>query len=232
VDAPTAAQDPAPPGGSGWLWGLGLVAVGLVVAVVLALTSAQAPSVRETTPPVASAPTPTPTATASATPVSTPSAPTQIAVPPLEGLDADAARRALANAGLSVGEMRATDSVRPGGTVLSSEPAVGASITRGGIVALTVASGSNVVPEIVGALEQPASDAVASAGLSPVVTTQASTAPTGTVIALQPGAGQSVPLGTSVSIVVAAPVPPPAPTQPPATPTPTPTRTPTPGPTT
>jgi serine/threonine-protein kinase len=229
VDSLMPASEPTESGGSGWLWALCLVAVGLVVAVVVALSSAQTPSVKETPPPVAATSTPTVTPTPSLTPVVPPSAPTQTAVPALEGMNADAARQALVNAGLSVGEVRAADSVRPGGTVLGSDPAVGVSLERGGLVALTVASGSNAVPEIVGALEQSASDAVASAGFSPVIARQASAEPTGTVIAVQPGVGASVPLGTSISIVVAAPVPPPAPTQPPATPTPTPTRTPTPG---
>jgi serine/threonine-protein kinase len=150
-------------------------------------------------------------------------------VPALEGLDADAARRALAAAGLAVGEVASVDSARPLGTVLASEPPVGASLQAGGYVALTVAGGSNAVPDVVGAVEQSAIDAVAAAGFVPVVTRRTSSAPTGTVIAVQPAGATSIPLGTSVALEVAAPLPAPTPTAPPITPTPTPTRTPTPG---
>lgn len=225
-----AAAEPEGRGGSPWLWGLGLVAAGLVVAVVVALSSGSQPTTaRETPAAVVSSPVPTPSPSASETPVATPPPPVMAQVPALEGLDADAARRALAAAGLAVGEVASVDSARPLGTVLASEPPVGASLQAGGYVALTVAGGSNAVPDVVGAVEQSAIDAVAAAGFVPVVTRRTSSAPTGTVIAVQPAGATSIPLGTSVALEVAAPLPAPTPTAPPITPTPTPTRTPTPG---
>jgi len=225
-----ASAEPEGQGGSPWLWGLGLVAVGLVVAVVVALSSGSEPTTaRETPAAVVSSPVSTPTPSAPTPIVETPPPPVTATVPSLEGMDADAASRALATAGLAVGEIMSVDSERPIRTVLGSEPAAGTTLGAGGIVTLTVASGSNGVPDVVGAPEQPAIDAVAAAGFVPIVTRQSSGAPTGTVTAVQPAGSTSLPLGATVSLVVAAPLPAPSPTTPPVTPTPTPTRTPTPG---
>ncbi|MFL2001323.1 serine/threonine protein kinase [Microbacterium sp. A1-JK] len=225
-----ASVEPEGRGGSPWLWGLGLVAVGLVVAVVVALSSGSQPTTaRETPAPVVSSPAVTASPPAPTPVVQTPPPPVMAMVPSLEGMDADAATRALAAAGLAVGEIMSVDSVRPIGTVLASQPAVGTTLAAGGFVALTVASGANAVPDVVGAPEQSAMDAVVAAGFVPVVTRQSSSAPTGTVTAVQPAGSASLPLGTTVSLVVAAPLPAPSPTTPPVTPTPTPTRTPTPG---
>lgn len=225
-----ASAEPEGQGGSPWLWGLGLVAVGLVVAVVVALSSGSEPTTaRETPAAVVSSPVSTPSPSAPTPIVETPPPPVTATVPSLEGMDADAASRALATAGLAVGEIMSVDSERPIRTVLGSEPAAGTTLGAGGIVTLTVASGSNGVPDVVGAPEQPAIDAVAAAGFVPIVTRQSSGAPTGTVTAVQPAGSTSLPLGATVSLVVAAPLPAPSPTTPPVTPTPTPTRTPTPG---
>jgi serine/threonine-protein kinase len=233
--APLVAEPPPEspersPGQTGapWLWGLGLVVAALAVAIVIALsTGGPTGGGVETPSPVAATPTPTPTPSAPASSSPPPPAPSQIAVPPLEGLTADAARRALEEAGLAVGEVRATDSPQAAGTVLGSEPSGGALAERGAVVALTVASGSNAVPEVSGDSEQAAVDALASAGFSPSLAREPSAAATGTVIAVQPGPGTSLPLGSPVVLVIASPLEAPAPTQPPITPTPTPTPTPT-----
>ncbi|MFG6504481.1 serine/threonine protein kinase [Microbacterium sp. P05] len=227
---PVGDDEPVDRAGSPWIWVLALVSVALVVGVVFAMTSARPEQVARPTAAPTAAATPTSAPQPSATPSVAPVEVASAAVPALEGLDADAARLALEEAGLSLGEVRTSDSARPAGLVLASEPGVGASLQRGGVVSLTVASGSNGVPDVMGLEQQSGADALAAAGFIPATSPQPSASASGTVVAIQPGAGESVPLGSTVVLVVATPLPvspPVAPSTP--TPAPSPSLTPTPG---
>lgn len=149
-----------------------------------------------------------------------------VGVPQLEGAGLAEARTMLEAADLVLGELRRQDSARAADIVLSSEPAAGAQLAPGTVVALTLASGNQVVPTVVGLELGEARALVQDAGFT-VAETPAAAAPgqiPGTVVAVQPAAGSSLRLGSTVTLVVAAePVSPPAtlPSDtPPATPPP------------
>ena len=98
-------------------------------------------------------------------------------------------------------------------TVLSSDPTSGTKIPEGSTVTLTVSSGpSNVlVPSLAGQSQPQAGALLGSVGLNVGSITQAASSqyPSGEVISSTPGAGQSVPPGSSVDIVVSTGAPPP-----------------------
>jgi len=148
----------------------------------------------------------------------------QTTVPGLEGLALPDARRALADAGLRVGNVEQEESELPAGQVLSSDPPEGERVDRDSEVDLVVSSGEVVVPGVIGGTEEQARATLESVGLQVEVVTQedADTDP-GIVLAQSPEEGASVPAGTPVTITVAV--------EPEPEPTPTPTESPTPTPT-
>lgn len=80
---------------------------------------------------------------------------------------------------------------------------------------------TGVVPDgLVGSTRDAAAGAIAAAGLTPAVSEQFDASPAGTVLAVNPGTGTEVPLGSTVTIVVSA-GPEPAPVPPAPEPTPT-----------
>jgi len=150
----------------------------------------------------------------------------QTTVPVLEGLALPDARRALADAGLRVGNVEPEESELPGGQVLSSDPPEGERVDRDSEVDLVVSSGEVVVPGVIGESEAQARATLESAGLQvEIVTQEDADTDAGIVLAQSPEEGESVPAGTPVTITVA--VEP----EPEPTPTPTPTESPTPTPT-
>ena len=166
---------------------------------------------------------PDPTPSASAPPVvapepSPPPAPTvaavrQGSVPGVAGLALADARSALERAGFVAGDATPQDSSTAAGIVLGSTPAVGETAPLGSTVALTVASGSNAVPAVVGLTEDEASGLIAAAGFVPQIG-RGLAGPGALVSATSLESGQVVPLGTVVTILLARSTP--------ATPTPTP----------
>lgn len=64
-----------------------------------------------------------------------------IPVPSLVELEEGAARNAIRDAGLQVGEVIFQANLKPAGTVLSSTPAVGTFVARGSAVSLTLSDG-------------------------------------------------------------------------------------------
>ncbi|MCY1718033.1 PASTA domain-containing protein [Microbacterium sp. SL62] len=186
--------------------------------------------------PSAAASAPVPTATTTSTPqptASDPGTPAPIAtalVPAFGSLDDT--RLALAAAGFVVGDITERDAPQSAGTVLSSDPAPGTAVARGSAVRLVVASGSNLVPNVVGMDAAAAASSMRAAGFVPAQTTVASDRPMGTVVGVEPAAGSAARLGSAVTILVAAAraTPTPAPPSPSSTPTPVPTATPTGGP--
>ncbi|MEO6446881.1 MAG: PASTA domain-containing protein [Gemmatimonadaceae bacterium] len=128
-------------------------------------------------------------------------------IPGLEGLTRDNASRALAEAGLQLGQVeeQSSDAVR--GEVLDSRPGSGQVVPRGTRVDLVVSAGPAelVMPDVVGrdvtsarsllellglALDEPAYDTL-------------STLPVGTVVAQSPAAGSPVSVGAAVALRVA-----------------------------
>ncbi len=70
-----------------------------------------------------------------------------VAVPALEGLEEGAARNALLDAGLVVGEIEFRASSRPAGTVLASVPAAGAQLAPESPVTLILSDGRSTDPD-------------------------------------------------------------------------------------
>lgn len=127
----------------------------------------------------------------------------------------------------------AEESDQPVGTILSQDPPAGGTVKAGGTVNVVVAAGIGTVPvpDLRTLTEQQAVQAIADAGLSIGLRSEAfdPLAPIGTVISQSPAAGVVVAKATAVDYVLSkGPEPTPSPTP---TPTPSPTPTPTPAPT-
>jgi serine/threonine-protein kinase len=152
----------------------------------------------------------------------------KVSVPKVTGIDSKTAESELRQAGLDVTIARQASTESPG-TVLSQDPAAGASVPRGTEVQLIVAKRPPKIPDVSGDAEADARTTLTDAGYKVRVQRQQTSDPTqvGKVISQSPAAGQRRTKGTTVTIVVgkAAPTPTPTPT-PSASPTPTPTPSP------
>ncbi|MCI4659424.1 protein kinase domain-containing protein [Cryobacterium zhongshanensis] len=214
----------------GGLWAVSMILViGGAFAWVLAAGGAAPSSVAVTssTPAPASA-TPEPMITAHAT-----AAAKTIRVPEVSVMTLDGARAALAALGLRLGALTLQDSGRPLDTVLGVSPAAGTFLDPGDPVDLTVASGSNTVPDTVGLSKAEATAALENAGFLVLTDSRPDAAATpGTVIAVAPSGQNSLRLGTSITLTLStAPGPSALPTPFPTSssipiPTPSPTATP------
>ncbi|NLP84706.1 protein kinase [Microbacterium sp. CFH 90308] len=208
----------------------GALAIGIVLALAATsapITSIEAnPSAAPSVSPTAIAPQPEPEPSTFEPVVS------MMTVPALERLSVAEATRALADAGLVLGAVTLVDSPWPQDVVLGSEPAAGRRISARAPVALTVASGSNIIPEVAGQDRAAAVAALEAAGFMPSFATRSAPADTmpGLIMGTAPAAGVGLAVGGTVTILEAAPEP----RRPTPTPTPTPSRpaptsTPTPG---
>lgn len=204
----------------------GAIAVVILVLAgwaVIAASAAPAAPVAGATPPEpsASAPSEEPVVTASATPRAvapvTPAPPAHVATPALHGSLADA-EAALRTAGLALGTVTRVESAEAADRVLSQNPASAAPVAPGSTVDVTVASGSNVVPQVAGMTAAAARALLESAGF--VASGETSASSSATVTATQPGAGTVLRLGVRVALVVAHEA---TPTPHPTVPTPLPT---------
>ncbi len=235
VDQPVRAARTA--GASPVLWALLSGAAVLIAALVFALVPRGAPVAAQDAEVV-----PTAIATAAVPVTSTPpiatavpvaeASPIRVAVPDVAGTSLDEARAILAAAGLSAAASPLTsDDPRPAGTVLALTPAPGERVAPGTAVALTIASGFTVVPDVRGRGADDAQYTVASAGLEIALRRVPTAAlPAGTVMDAEPAAGTRVQRGARVTLVLAGDPATPAPTTSPSPsrPTPTPTGEPTP----
>jgi serine/threonine protein kinase len=174
----------------------------------------------------ATTPTPTASATISPPPTTVPApaasvslAASQAALVDLTMMSLGDARAALENQGMVVGVLSVENSAFAGDTVLTMSPTPGTLADVGTPVQLSVASGSNVVPSLVGATGAEAIAALRQAGMT--ATVAAADAPS-TVVEVRPVAGTVLRLGSTVDVVMA----PVAPGVPAATPAPTPVSTP------
>jgi eukaryotic-like serine/threonine-protein kinase len=173
-------------------------------------------------------------------------------VPELVGRTLADARAALTSRGLRVGTLTKRDSAHSPDVVLESIPAQSTAVTPGSSVAIVVASGWSVVPDVKGLDVGAAREALTSAGFAAGGTrvgepneVPAGAVP-GSVLRTYPVAGSRAPVGEQIGLVVSGatpepspsptsrPSPEPQPTSPrpsPTSPTPSPTKTQTPSPT-
>jgi serine/threonine protein kinase/beta-lactam-binding protein with PASTA domain len=106
------------------------------------------------------------------------------------------------------------DSDLPKDTVIRTEPAAGASVPKGTKIKVFFSDGPEQIPSVVNMQVDAAEAALRAKGFEPfVVESDQTTLPAGTVIRQNPGAGQTAPQGTSVTIVVSSYQPPSSPTE-------------------
>jgi serine/threonine-protein kinase len=128
-------------------------------------------------------------------------------VPNLVGLPLDQAKKTIKNARLALGKVTPQNSDRPNGEVLSSNPAAGKALPPGTKVNLTVSNGVPLVdvPNVVGMPYATAYATLTQAGFQvPQAGQQISDKqPDGYVLSQTPAAGERIPQGGIVSIIVA-----------------------------
>lgn len=128
------------------------------------------------------------------------------AVPDFRGMTVGAAEKAIAAAGLKVGDVSySVDAGGATGTVVAQNPDVGARVGDGTIVALTLAGAEPVAaPSLAGLDASATASALAAAGLKvgTVVESYSTTAPAGTLISQSPVPGSTTPKGSTVDLVV------------------------------
>jgi eukaryotic-like serine/threonine-protein kinase len=134
------------------------------------------------------------------------SGPKQVSVPDVVGLTKQQAQQTLGNRGFQVTMTeQGSDSAAPG-TVLSQDPAAGASADPGSTVAIVIARAipKVIVPDLVGQAATEASDTLTAAGLVPRTTLRDVTDPNqdGIVLDQKPAAGTQVKKGAPVRIFV------------------------------
>jgi serine/threonine-protein kinase len=133
------------------------------------------------------------------------SGPGQVTVPDVSGQSEGSAQAQLVGAGLKV-NVTQQDSEQEAGTVISQDPAGGASADKGSTVTIVVArqSAQVQVPSVRGSGQEDATEALTSAGLNVVVAQVpvGSRDEDGVVQAQDPPAGRRVDRGTSVTISV------------------------------
>ena len=129
-----------------------------------------------------------------------------VKVPAVVGMHFDDAVRRLAGIGLkgTLGESRVSTSA-PQSTVLAQHPAAGLDAVRGATILLDVSAGQErtTVPSVVGRTQDDAVSELHRVGLTAgQITEQAGDDPRGTVLQLHPDAGQVVPAGTTIDLVI------------------------------
>lgn len=131
--------------------------------------------------------------------------PGQVAVPSLADLaTVEEAQAALAQAGLSLGQVQQEDAEAAPGTVLRSDPVAGTMVDPGTSVSIWISSGNLTVPNVVGLPETEAQATLANAGLNvgtPVLEVDTTVAE-GTVLRQDPVGGSTVPLGSTVTLTI------------------------------
>jgi eukaryotic-like serine/threonine-protein kinase len=132
--------------------------------------------------------------------------PGQVGVPTVQGLSQADAEQKLQQAGLKSRVHKQNSDTVPSGNVIGSSPAAGAVVDKGTEVALTVSKGKAKVkvPDVMGLDTATARSDLRQAGLGvTVVKKESKSQKPGTVIAQDPGAGNTVPKGSVVALTVA-----------------------------
>jgi serine/threonine-protein kinase len=131
----------------------------------------------------------------------------QLQVPPVVGLTQALAQDAIEKAGLEVGEAREQESQAARGSVLSTSPTVGTTVSPSTRVDLVVSSGPPAVntPDVVGQSYSTARAMLEQVGLrlGDVVTDSLATGIPQTVISQTPAAGSRLAAGSRVSLSIA-----------------------------
>ena len=129
----------------------------------------------------------------------------QATVPQLVGLTSiEAARVALSDVGLQLGQIQEQDSDQPAGYVLAQDPAEGTQVDAASAVGVTVSTGNVTVPDVIGSSEAQARSDIVQAGFDVQVIYQDSdTDAPGTVLAQSPQAGEPLERGKVVTVTVA-----------------------------
>ncbi|WP_194784998.1 Stk1 family PASTA domain-containing Ser/Thr kinase [Actinomyces haliotis] len=127
-----------------------------------------------------------------------------VTVPDVAGRSQDDAKKALEDAGLSVGNATSEDSTTVAkDEVISTDPASGTKVDRGTTVSLVLSTGQTTVPDVTGKSQEDARKALEDAGLSVGnVTYGDSSQDKDTVASTDPTSGTKADLGTEVSIVL------------------------------
>jgi len=130
----------------------------------------------------------------------------QIAMPNVVGQESQTAQQLLQQAGFQVSvQSEQSDSV-PSGRVTRTDPGANAMVKRGSSVTMFVSTGpQNVaVPNVVGQMQNQASQTLQQAGFQVFVSQQNSNNPSdnGRVLAQNPAAGQQQPKGSGVTLTV------------------------------
>jgi beta-lactam-binding protein with PASTA domain/serine/threonine protein kinase len=133
----------------------------------------------------------------------------KVAVPDVVGGTVAAARTAITDRGLTVGDVTdAFSDTVPAGQVISSSPAAGVEVDEGSAVNLVVSKGPEAtlveVPRVVGARQAVAQNRITQAGLTvgDVTTASSETVEAGRVISSDPAEGTEVAEGSAVNLVV------------------------------
>lgn len=127
-----------------------------------------------------------------------------VTVPDVSGKSQDDAKKALEDAGLTVGNATTQDSTTVAkDEVISTDPASGTKVDRGTTVSLVLSTGQTTVPDVTGKSQEDARQAIEDAGLSVGnVTYGDSNEDKDAVASTDPAAGTKADLGTEISIVL------------------------------
>jgi beta-lactam-binding protein with PASTA domain len=144
-------------------------------------------------------------------------------VPTLIGLSVDQAKQALDRAGLDLGDLSGKPSDEDRNTIIKASPNEGETVPAGSRVDLTYASGNNKVPDVSGDSESEARQRLEQEGfvVGQSQEEESGDADPGTVLRTSPSAGETVRLGTTITLVVATAPAPPTPSESSTPPSPT-----------
>jgi serine/threonine-protein kinase len=134
------------------------------------------------------------------------SGPGQAQVPSVDGLSEAAARRKLLDTGFEVKTRKKSSDDVPEGDAIGTEPSAGSQVDKGGTVTLIVSTGKQEVevPNVVGAKRDAAESTLQDAGFTVDINEQEDDSkPENTVLSQDPAAGEKLPKGSRVTIVVA-----------------------------
>ncbi|MGH8880755.1 MAG: protein kinase domain-containing protein, partial [Stackebrandtia sp.] len=123
-------------------------------------------------------------------------------VPPIAGMTTEQATAKLENAGFETAVRDRASDIIPVGGVVGTDPSAGAKVVKGSTVAVLVSSGKPQVPQFrPGQDTKAVNQLIRDAGLTPVDGgEQPSTAPEGSVAALDPAPGTVMPAGAQVTV--------------------------------
>ncbi|GII90241.1 Stk1 family PASTA domain-containing Ser/Thr kinase [Sinosporangium siamense] len=128
--------------------------------------------------------------------------PVRVIVPNVAGLSEAEARTAIANAGLTIDEIkRIADKAVPRDKVIRSSPQIGTKVRKGGRIDLVLSAGL-VMPDVTGMLREQAETTLREAGFQVNVVEQIDDAQPGTVIAQSPPAKAEVNPGDTANLTV------------------------------